>query len=277
MEWITLNQTRGDALAMRVVLSDATKWLKSLDANSVDLVATDPPYMTGRDWVQYDDRWTSRDAYVDAIRQVALEAHRVLKPTGNLYLQCDWRADAYLRVMLDEVFGAECFRNSIAWCYPPGGRGPNLAFHRKHDTIFHYGMSDAGTFNRPYHRFTARQMSKFTKIDDDGRRYQSYPNGRAYLDELDGSPVPDWWVDIPSLGQNVNAEECTGYPTQKPIALYERIIMAGSNEGDLVVDPFAGSGTTMIASKRLNRRFAGCDINAAAVELANRRIGQILL
>ena len=186
------------------------------------------------------------------------ELHRVLKPAGSVYLHCDPKASHYLKIVMDVIFGMENFRNEIIWCYPPGGKGPQYGFHRKHDVILYYGKSGEGVFVRPYTPVTEAAAAKFTITDKDGRRYKTYPGGRSYLDESKGRPVPDWWVDINSLGQTVS-KEMIGYPTQKPIALLERIISASSGEGDMVLDPFCGCATTCVAAERLGRQWIGID------------------
>lgn len=211
-------------------------------------------------------------AYLSYMAQRLIELRRVLKDSGSLYLHCDPTAGHYLKVVLDAVFGVKNFRNEIVWCYPPGGKGPKFGFHRKHDLIYHYGTSlRKGVFNRPYRELTDYAKSKFTKTDEEGRTYKEYPGGRSYLDESRGSPIPDWWIDIHSLGQTISKER-VGTPTQKPLALLNRIIQASSNPGDLVLDPFVGSGTTAVAAAQLNRRFAGIDLASFMLDIAQRRL-----
>ena len=210
-------------------------------------------------------------SYITYMAQRVLEMHRVLKPTGSLYLHCDPTASHYLKIMLDFIFGNENFRNEIIWCYPPGGKGPKYGFHRKHDIILHYGKSAVGMFNRPYIPITAAAINKFTAIDKDGRRYKEYPGGRSYLDQSKGRPIPDWWIDIHSLGQTVSKER-TGYPTQKPLTLLNRIIEASSNEEDVVLDPFCGCATTCVAAQHLHRKWIGIDVEKKSGELITQRL-----
>ena len=311
---------------MTVTHSPAQRWLLTLTDESVDLIATDPPYNTGRDFDAYDDRWDSASDYIGEKRAVAVELHRVLKPTGSLYLQCDWHSDAYLRLMLDEVFGIANFRNAIYWVRNTALMANQFSPRRYSthtDTILFYAKSEAARV-KPYKVLTLdEQVNKYPHVADDGRRYNwdgkmtlvgfhniardrskfewrghKPANGwRMTRENLDaefasgdiiddngtlrrrnymrpeGDLIGNLWDDIkPALGN-----KRVGYPTQKPIDLYERIIDASSAPGDLVIDPFAGSGTTLIAAKRLGRRFAGCDISSEAVELANRRLTEILL
>ena len=206
-------------------------------------------------------------AYVSYMALRLLELHRVLKPTGSIYIHCDATASHYLKLLMDGIFGPKNFRNEIVWCYPPGGQGPKLAFHRKHDIILFYGMAEKeGVFHRPYTALTEAAVKKFNKRDEAGRAYKEYPGGRSYLDASPGRAIPSWWSDIPSLGQT-QSKERLGYGTQKPLALLERIIGASSNEGDIVLDPFCGCGTTVVAADTLKRSWVGIDINPAALDV----------
>ncbi|MCY4248807.1 MAG: site-specific DNA-methyltransferase, partial [Chloroflexi bacterium] len=186
---------------------------------------------------------------------------RALKETGSIYLHCDPTASHYLKLLMDAIYGPKMFRNEIIWAYPPGGKGPNFAFHRKHDVILYFSIGSKPTFNRQFTPLSDYAISKFTKVDEDGRKYKEYRNTtRTYLEDVPGRPVPSVWVDIHSLGQTISSERL-GYPTQKPLALLERIIRASSNEGDTVLDPFCGCGTTVHAAESLGRRWLGIDIS----------------
>ena len=188
-----------------------------------------------------------------------LEMHRVLKDTGSLYLHLDHTAHAYVKVLLDLIFGGSSFRNEIAWCYQPNGKGPKTAFHRKHDNILFYGKGKEGYFDRPYGEMSEATYRSFTKVDEDGRAYKEYLGRRAYRDENKGRPIPDYWTDIPFLSGGSNGHENTGYATQKPEDLYERIVRASSQQGNIVLDPFAGSGTTCVVAENLGRQWIGAD------------------
>ena len=201
-----------------------------------------------------------------------IQMHRILKPTGSIYLHCDHHASHYLKPLMDSIFGWKNFINEIVWCYPPGGRGPKGGFHRKHDVILYYSkIPKNNTFIRPYTDITKSAAKKFTKTDEDGRKYKEYPGGRSYLDESPGRPVPDWWVDINSLGQTISNEK-TDYPTQKPFALLNRIILASSKVGDMVLDPFCGCATTCEAADNHGRQWVGIDISPEAVDEVKKRI-----
>jgi len=209
-------------------------------------------------------------AYIAYMAQRLFEMHRVLKPAGSIYLHCDQTAGHYLKIVMDFIFGGKNFRNEIAWCYPPKGKGPKLAFHRKHDVIFYYGKTDDGVFNRPYTSLDDKQIAKFSSTDKQGRRYKEFKGRRTYLDKSPGRPVPSWWNDIAQTGQS--RSEYLGYPTQKPRALLERIIRASSNEGDVVLDPFCGCATTCVAAEHLQRRWIGIDLSKTSADLIRDRL-----
>lgn len=211
-------------------------------------------------------------AYCVFIGRRLLEMKRALRPTGSIYLHCDYHANHYLRLLMDAAFGTGNFQNEIVWAYAPGGKAPRYGLHRKHDTLLYYSKAQHPTFHRPYRKLTDYQKRKFTKVDQQGRRYKEYRGkSRTYLDTLPGSPIPSWWTDIPSLGQTISRER-VGYPTQKPLALLERIILASSNPGDLVLDPFCGCGTAVDAAAKLGRNYLGVDISAIAVRVMEQRL-----
>ena len=198
---------------------------------------------------------------------------RVLKPTGSIYLHCDPTASHYLKLVMEAIFLPIRFRfrNEIIWSYPPGGKGPSSAFHRKHDVLFFFSGENP-TYNRQHTPLSEYAIGKFTKIDEHGRRYKEYRGKtRTYLDDVPGRPVPSVWTDIHSLGQTISNERL-GYPTQKPLALMNRIIKASSNEGDTVLDPFCGCGTTVHAAESLGRQWIGIDISKFSTGLIRDRI-----
>ena len=205
-----------------------------------------------------------------AIRLIEME--RVLKPTGSIFLHCDQTANAYLRILMDAVFGKDNLRNEIVWCYPPAGRAAKREFHKKHDTILYYGDKE-GAWNPPYGKMNEKTLATYNKIDEEGRSYKVSPGGkRSYLDKQKGRPVPSWWSDIPSFGVATNSPERTEYPTQKPLALYERIIKSTTTRGDIVLDPFAGCATTCVAAERLGRQWVGIDLWDKAHEVVLSRL-----
>jgi DNA modification methylase len=249
--------------------------------NRIDLIYADPPFLTGKAYsarigrgedsrdpsawqttAGYKDEWSDGAAYLDMLHPRLQWMHRLLSPTGVLYLHLDWHASAYARVLLDEIFGPDMLRNEIAWVY----HGPSpirTAFKRKHDTILMYSKSKKYTFNAdavrvPYAESTRKTFASSAKA------------GFGKKPDLERGKVPeDWWY-FPVVARL--HKERTGYPTQKPEALMERIILASSNAGDLVADFFCGSGTTAVVAERLGRRWLMCDNSGIAVQNTYRRI-----
>ena len=214
-------------------------------------------------------------AYLTYMAVRMIEIHRVLKPTGSFFIHCDWEANSYLRLLLDGIFGKDNFINEISWCYPSGGQPPKNGFPKKHDTIFFYAKNaKRNKFTQEYKPLTEKQIKKFAQKDENGRRYKEYKKGdkiyRTYLDEHKGSPVSSWWTDIHSLGQAIGGEN-TGYPTQKPVALAERIIKAATDENDVVFDPFAGCAYIPVAAERNNRQWIACDISIRSLTVLKRQ------
>ena len=216
------------------------------------------------------------------------EMHRVLKPTGSIYLHCDPHANAYLRILMDAAFGENQFRNEIVWHY---NKWTNAASHfqRNHDTVFFYAKSGKAEYNKQF-QMTAHKERVIDKGWDSNvvqggvRQLLVYDRSKAagemtkdkydrivYRDQSNqGTAVPDVWADINYLSSG--AKERVGYPTQKPLALLERIIKASSNPGDLVLDPFCGCGTAADAAASLGRKYLGVDISGIAVRVMQQRL-----
>ena len=184
-------------------------------------------------------------SYLVMIAPRLMELRRVLKPTGSIYLHCDGVSVACLRLLMDIIFGEDNFLNTIVWCYGLGGSSPRY-WPRKHDDILWYSKEP----NRHYFRAAM--------IPATSQRMKGQPK-----------KAPDYWM-IPTI--NNMALERIGYPTQKPEALLERIILSSSQEGDLVLDPFCGSGTTLIVAQRHQRRWIGIDNGIEAIRLSEERL-----
>ncbi len=263
-----------------------------IPGSSVDLIYLDPPFMSGKDFQLlqnsldsdisssqdgYSDKWQWSDSYEDDLRalmkcssavsrtlsgfemiigksdllayivmltQRLLEMKRVLKVEGSIYLHCDQRASAYLRLLMDGIFGSENFLNQIIWCYGLGGSSPRY-WPRKHDDILWYSRS------KGKHYFTPVKIP-------------------ATSNKMKGKlkKAPDYWY-IPTIN-NLAKERC-GYPTQKPEALLERIIVSSCPEGGITLDPFSGSGTTLITAAKYHRSWIGIEQNDAAIEITRDR------
>jgi DNA modification methylase len=199
-----------------------------------------------------------------AVRLV--EMHRLLKPTGSIYLHVDPTASHYLKLVMDQIFGGGNFRNEIAWCYR-GAETASSRFPAKHDVILYYVKTQAAGFNIQYEAHSEAQIKRYNVVDADGQRWA---NMKGKLRPLGpGKRCSDWW-EIDML--TCNSGERLGYPTQKPLALLERIILASSNEGDVVLDPYMGSGTTIEAAAKHGRQWVGIDITHHAVATTMARL-----
>jgi len=208
-------------------------------------------------------------AYLCMMAVRLLEFHRVLKSTGTIYLHCDTKASHFLKLLMDAVFGAKRFRNEIAWCYRGGGV-PRQDFARKHDIILRYSKGEKYTFNVdavriPYSEDVQKsQVSRYDKSYRTSKVYEGYrPNPK-------GKHPEDWWLIQPLMPSD--KKERLSYPTQKPVALLERIILASSNEGDIVLDPFCGCGTAIHVAEKHHRRWVGIDITHLAIGLIENRL-----
>ncbi len=212
-------------------------------------------------------------AYLVMIAQRMVELHRVLKPTGSIYLHCDQTASHYLKLVMDSVFGVDNFRNEIIWSYKRYTAKSNR-FQKLHDVILFYGRSSHSAFNElrdEYGQKSGKADSHY-KQDDNGQWYRWQKRRgqepyKVYLSE--GRRLGDVW-ELPHI--NASAKERLGYPTQKPEALLERIIRASSQEGNIVLDPFCGCGTTIAVAERLKRRWIGIDITHLAISLMRHRL-----
>ena len=222
-------------------------------------------------------------AYVIMMALRLIELKRILKPTGSIYLHCDHTASHYLKLLMDAIFGRGNFIAEITWFI--GSRSGAVAKYKPgkaHETILAYAVK-YGThlYNVQYLPYSDSYLKWFKYKDDDGRKYRTRTRRgkllRQYLDESPGVPLHDTWMDISHLYTSQgwfpgNRDEITGYPTQKPLALLERIIKASSNPDDVVLDPFCGCATTLVAAHNLERKWIGIDISPKAVDLVQVRL-----
>ncbi len=281
--------------------------MRGLNSEAFDLIYLDPPFNSKRDYAApigsqaegaaFEDTWTLDDvkqewaeeievanpalwhavvgagytaddkmqAYLTFMAVRLLEMKRLLKDTGSIYLHCDPTASHYLKQLMDAVFGGKQFRNEIVWCYSGGGV-PKKDFARKHDILLRYTRGNDYLFNKQYVPYSSASQALVKSrggVSIDGRKRD--------LDR--GAAMPDWWADINSL--QTWSPERTGYPTQKPLALMERIISASSDEGDMVLDPFCGCATTCVAAEKLAREWVGIDIEEKARDLVVERLTDV--
>ncbi len=296
-----MNETGSDVhhVTGRFYWCDALKILPLLldeYENRIQLIYMDPPFMTGQTFrfqqpvgvegwsgnrqyiinhVAYGDPGRAdKDFFLSMMRSIISYAYQLLSPEGSLYLHADYRASAYLRIILDEIFGEDNMLNEIIWHYQSGGRAKKH-FSRKHDTILFYRKSSNHYFNPeaigiPRGRNRRNHMKQ--GVDPDGRVFWSIKAGaKEYRYYEDDKMYPsDVWSDISHLHQR--DPERRGYDTQKPEALLERIILASSRPGDTVADFLAGSGTTLAVAQRLGRNWLGADNGIFALHTCRKRL-----
>jgi DNA modification methylase len=317
----------------KLILGDNLEILKGMEAESVDLVYLDPPFFSNRNYEviwgdagevrSFQDRWAGGiDHYIAWLKERVEEMYRILKPTGSIFLHCDWHANAYIRVdILDRLFGMDNFRNEIVWKRHNTHSDTKKRMPILSDTIFYYSKSENLTYNQVYQELDETYRQNFYKYnDDDGKGFYQLadftqagqgsakrfgdiilepppqkhwiwsqdkidegikqgvivlrdgkrPRLKRYLNNTKGLLICNIWTDINNV--QAQAKERIGYPTQKPEALLERIIKCASNEGDIVLDPFMGGGTTIAVADRLNRQWIGIDQSAMAVKVTELRL-----
>ena len=281
--------------------------LRGMNSGSVDLIYLDPPFNSKHNYAApigskaagaaFKDTWTLSDidlawlldfeknhpaitkiinatltdsdkAYLIYMAPRLLELHRILKSSGTIYLHCDPTMSHYLKIIMDAIFGRKMFRNEIVWCYRGGGV-PKYDFARKHDVLLRYSKTKQVTFNvndirLPYSDdVLSSTPSRYNKSYRANKVYEGYsPNKK-------GKHPEDWWPIQPIMP---SSKERTGYPTQKPLVLLDRVIKASSNEGDMVLDPFCGCATACVSAHNLNREWTGIDISEKAYHLVRDRI-----
>ena len=288
---------------------DNLPFLRAMNSESIDLIATDPPFNKGRDFhatpdslaagARFQDRWSwerdvhqewvdeiaddhprvmnmiqgSRSSYGDdmgaflcfmAVRLLAMR--RVLKPTGSIYLHCDPTASHYLKALMDAVFGKNYFQNELVWRYSWGYHTAKR-WNRKHDLILFYAKGKIWSFNAE--EVMDKRENEVLRRLETGAASATMAADKATTSDKSLKLPADVW-DIPTI--NGMASERVGYPTQKPLALYERMIRASSNPGDIVLDPFAGCATTLVAAEKLQRQWVGMDIWEKAHEVVVDRL-----
>ena len=267
-----------------VEVGDCLSVLRTSDSEIVDLIYLDPPFFTQRQHAtttkkgdktfSFADKWLAEDDYLSFMAERIVECKRVLKRDGSFFLHCDRNAVHKLKILCDEIFGKTNFKSEIIWTYKRWSNSSN-SLMPAHQTILYYTVSNTFTFNKIF-----TDYSESTNVDQilqnrtrDSRNKSVYAKTKegnvVQSDSKKGVPLSDVW-EIPYL--NPKAKERVDYPTQKPILLLERIIQIATNKGDLVLDPFCGSGTTLVAAKLNERNFWGIDESEDAFFLTNERL-----
>nr|WP_297348657.1 DNA methyltransferase [uncultured Glaciecola sp.] len=271
-------------MANQLLLGDCLEKMNQIADSTVDLIYLDPPFFTERKHklknrqrtkeFSFDDIWKQESSYAEFLHRRILKMRTLLKDTGSIFVHCDKMANHIVRGVLDDVFGSDCFQSEIIWQYKRWSNAKK-GLLPSHQNIYFYSKTQDFTFNKvfmPYSEATnldqilqRRTRDKHNKSiyarDDKGNIQQA--------DAKQGVPLSDVW-DIPYL--NPKAKERVGYPTQKPLLLLERIIDLVTNENDLVLDPFCGSGTTCVAASLTNRKYIGIDQSEDAVQLSQARL-----
>lgn len=293
------------------------------DAGGLKLIYIDPPFDVGADFsmdieiggetfhkepnlleqIAYRDTWgRGADSFISMIYERLILMRDLMHPEGSIYVHCDWRVNSVIRVVMDEIFGTDTYRNEVRWKRQPprGAKAISRQFAKSSDTILYYSRSDRYLWNPQFKEYSGAYVkAKFNQRDKDGRLYRidtvgdyseisianfrkmgriyDYPSGKIglirYLDEAKGEAITDMWVDVPEV--NSQALEATKYATQKPEALLERILRASSNEGDLVADFFCGSGTTAAVAEKLGRKWIATDLGKFGIHTTRKRLIQV--
>lgn len=267
-----------------VLVGDCLIQMDQVEDETVDLIYLDPPFFTQRTHqlknrtrtkkFQFADSWESAAEYAEFLRTRLLKMKRLLKETGSIFVHCDKSGEHIIRTVLDDVFGTKCFQSEIIWAYKRWSNSKK-GLLPSHQNIYFYSKGKHFKFNTIYTAYSETTnidqiLQRRTRDQHNKSVYDFDSNGNAkHGTSKKGVPLSDVW-NIPYL--NPKAKERVGYPTQKPLLLLERIITLVTDEGDLVLDPFCGSGTTCVAAKLLNRRYIGIDVSEEAVTLTQNRI-----
>lgn len=273
----------------KIIHGDCQDKLKEVRNECVDLVYFDPPFFTQKTHslktrdnaktYEFKDKYNSLNEYLELIENVLIQSKRVLKDTGSVFLHCDKTASHNIRIILDKVFGRDNFQNEIVWSYKRWSNSKKGLLNA-HQIIFFYSKTKDFKFNTIYTDYSATtnidQILQERERDKNGKSvYKKDENGNIVIGkEKKGVPLSDVW-DIPYL--NPKAKERTGYPTQKPVLLLNQIISIVTDEEDLVLDPFCGSGTTCVSAKHLKRNYIGIDKSEDAVDLADSRLNEMVI
>lgn len=241
-----------------IINDDCRNVMSIMKDNSIDLIYADILYGTGKNFSNFTDIKRERAIVESFYTPIFSDTKRILKSTGSIYIQMDYRINHWVREILDDVFGYNNIINEIIWFYKTGGSSKRF-FSRKHDTIYLYVKTKDYKFNKQKEKSYLSHKYGFSNIE-------IKQDERGYYTEVG---IRDVW-DIPAL--RGNQPEVTGYPTQKPEKLLERIILSSSNVGDIIFDPFCGSGTSCKVAKDLGRKYIGCDISSYACEIARDRL-----
>lgn len=267
-----------------ILNGDCLEKMRSIEKNSIDLIYLDPPFFTERKHTlknrertkefSFDDSWGSDRGYAEFLKERIEIMRSLLKDTGSIFVHCDKSGEHIVRAILDQVFGSSNFQSEIIWTYKRWSNSKK-GLLPSHQNIYFYSKTNNFKFNSIFTSYSETTnvdqiLQRRTRDEHNKSVYDKDSSGNVKNgDKKKGVPLGDVW-DIPYL--NPKAKERVGYPTQKPLLLLEQIIKLVTEEGDIVLDPFCGSGTTCVASMLLNRNYIGIDKSQDAVELSNDRL-----
>ena len=253
---------------IKIYNEDNLDVMNIISNETIDLIYSDILYGTGKKFKDYADLKPQKEMIDEHYVPRIIEMHRLLKHSGSIYLQMDYRISHWIRCIMDDIFGYENFVNEIVWTYGLGNNNKKRNWQDKHDTILYYSKTKDYTWNNMRGEVTKQMKSKYCHTDNLGEYMMSY--GKKYYLK-GGKRMSNSW-DIPNLSATDN--ERTGYSTQKPKSLIERILKASSKKGDLIGDFYMGSGTTLDVYHDMGRMFVGCDINLRGCEIAVKRLNK---
>lgn len=252
---------------------DNLELMKQIDDSSIDLIYSDILYGTGKKFKDYQDLKADKEEIYEFYIPRIKEMHRILKSTGTIYLQMDYRINHWIRCIMGDIFGYENMRNEIIWHYDIG-TNLKLDLKRKHDTIFRYTKSKIYKFHAI--KIPVKNLDRYDKTEEyTGRKFMIRGDTGKIVYADEGQNEDDVWTYYKTdklRTLNSMSKERTGYNTQKPKELLERIIKMSTDEGDIIADFFCGSGTTGIVAKELCRKYIMCDINPRAIEISEERL-----
>lgn len=244
----------------------------------VKCIYIDPPYNTKNDSFNYNDSF-NHSTWLTFMKNRLELARKLLREDGTIFVQCDDNEQAYLKVLMDSIFGRNNFQAEIVWVLEGASGYKSLVnnYVRGHESILFYSKSNYFNFNKIYLPYSEKQIKRFSKLDDSGRRYKPITKTRRlYLDEAKGVPLTDVWTDIASFQTIVNSPERTGFDTQKPEKLIERIIETLTTTHDLVLDFHLGSGTTAAVAHKMGRRYIGVEQMDYIQDITVERLKKVL-